>query len=486
MKRSLRRFAVFAFVVAALPSSAAARIDASCGANASSAVAGKVVNVAGQAVQGVLIQLRQPNKENLHAQATTDASGNYRICTTHDTYDVRADTGPGGLYATANKAVTTFTDPTKSTDFVLEYKLNQTITPQAVSIPTAGSSVTVTWTVKSMAPPGTQMRLTLDHLGATVLMSPAAPSGGWNVWTYSSVLSHPLPEAFRWSKVAGYDASNRRITELGQDPYLVDNQPPKFGPATTGSVDCGGSQLAGPFTPFATTNPWALITVGVCDPESNFGRSSLDPYTVSAQIVDAANNPVTTGSLILNQLSIQYLPSAAMSPGTYKFRYSIRDHAGNLATSPQYSLDVQAPTGGGSVPTLSGFVPGNLGEGSNLGIVVGSGFTTPTSRAAVAFLAKDADGQADLSYGSLRVRIYGPDGNTLLYDYDSSLPPICSPAPAPPGNTGCFNQGTGRFEATGFSLFGRPPGLYTATASISDHSGNAVTRTWRWFQVITL
>ena len=484
MKRSLRRFAVFAALLVALPVAATARIDASCGANATSAVGGKVTNIAGQPVQGVLIQIRQPNKENLLAQATTDVSGLYKICTGHDTYDVRADTGAGGLYATANQTITTFTNPAKNTDFVLEYKLNQTITPQAVSIPTVGANTAVTWTVKSMTPPGTQMRLTLDHLGATVIMSPAAPSGGWNVWTYSATLAHPLPEGFRWAKVAGYDASNRKITELGQDPYLVDNQAPRFGPPTSGSVDCGGSQLAGPFTPFATTNPWALITVGVCDPESNFGRSSLDPYTVIAQILDPNGNPVNTGSLILNQLSIQYLPSGPLSLGTYEFRFWIRDHAGNLAASPAYSLLVQQA--GGSVPTLSGFVPGNLGEGGNLGIVVGSGFTTPTSRAVVAFLAKDADGQGDLSFGSLRVRIYGPEGNTLLYDYDSSLPPVCSPASASPGNTGCFNQGTGRFEASGFSLFGRPPGLYSATASISDHSGNAVTRTWRWMQLATL
>ncbi|HVL89857.1 MAG TPA: hypothetical protein VM841_06430 [Actinomycetota bacterium] len=484
MKRSLRRFTLFAVLVAAIPSFASAALDVACGANATSVVAGRATNVAGDPVQGALIQLRQANKDTLHAQTTTAANGTYKICTTHDTYDVRADTGSGGLYATANQTITTFTNPAKTTDFVLEYKLNQTITPQAVSIPVAGSSTSVTWRVQSKAPAGTQMRLTLDHLGATVLMSAAAPAGGWNIWTYTAVLAHPLPEGFRWAKVAGYDASNRRITELGQDPYLVDNQAPRFGPATTGSVDCGGSHLAGPFTPFATTNPWALITVGVCDPESNFGRSSLDPYTVSAQIFDPNGNPVTTGSLILNQLSIQYLPSGPMSLGTYQFRFSIRDHAGNLATSPQYALLVEKS--GGSVPTLSGFVPGNLGEGSNLGIVIGSGFTTPASRAVVAFYAKDADGQGDLSFGSLRVRVYGPDGNTLLYDYDSSLPPVCSPVQAPPGNTGCFNQGTGRFEASGFSLFGRPPGLYSATASISDHSGNSVTRTWRWFQVLTL
>lgn len=485
MNRRLRRFALFALAVAAIPSIAVARVDASCGANATSAVGGKVTNVAGAPVQGVLIQLRQPNKENLLAQTSTDAGGLYKICTTHDTYDVRADTGPGGLYATANRTVTTFTNPAAGSDFVLEYKLNQTITPQAVSIPVVGSNASVTWTVKSMAPPGTQMRLTLDHLGSPVVMSSAPPAGGWNIWTYSASLAHPLAEALRWSEVAGYDTSNRRITELGLDPYLVDNQAPKFGPPSTGTVDCGGQQGASGLQPFATTNPWALITVGVCDPVSNGGRSSLDPYSLTAEIRDPADTIVPTGSLILNQLTVQYLPSSAMAQGTWKFRFWIRDNAGNLAASPTYLLDVQPPPGSGSVPTLSGFVPGNFDPTClPCGIVVGSGLTTPTSRAVVAFLAKDADGQADLSYGSLRVRIYGPDGNTLLYDYD----PMTLPCDRQPCDlhTGFFNQGTGRFEATGFSLFGKPPGLYVATASIADHSGNSVTRTWRWFQVLTL
>lgn len=485
MKCRVRRFAVFALVLVALPSMAWGRIDAQCGANATSAVGGIVTNVAGVPVEGATIQLRQANRESIVAQTSTDDNGLYRLCAGHDTYDIRAETGPGGLYATANKTVTTFTNPTAGVNFSLEYKLNQTISPQAVSIPVAGSNKPVTWTIRSMAPSSTQMRITLSHLGSSpIVMSPAPPSGGWNVWTHTVTLAHPLNEGIYWATVAGYDTPTRRVTELGQDPYLVDNQAPWFGPSNTGSTNCGGSQLAGPFTPFATTNPWALITVGVCDPESNFGRSSLDPYSVTAQVLDPSNNPVTTGSVILNQLSIQYLPSGPMALGTYQFRYTVKDHAGNQAISPWYSLQVQQA--GGSVPTLSGFVPGNLGEGGNFGIVVGSGFTTPTSRAVVAFLAKDADGQGDLSYGSLRVRIYGPDGNTLLYDYDSLLPPVCSPTGAPPGNTGCFNQGTGRFEATGFSLFGRAPGLYSATASISDHSGNSVTRTWRWLQVLTL
>lgn len=486
----LGRLFAFACALGMLPGIAGAKIDPGCGGDATSVVAGRVTNVMGAAVPGVAIQLRQANKgdASIHRQTTTAPDGTYRICTGHDTYDVRAD-DLGDVYAIANKQITTFTDLASDVNFALEYKLIFQISPQAVSIGTPGASKPVDWTIRSTAPPATSMKLELDHLAATVTPAFVGPDGtGFNLWRYSAALAHPLAEAAYFATASGTqtDAFGRinRVTELGHDPYFVDNQAPVFGPAGPGSVNCGGSQVAGPFSPAATTNPWALIVVGVCDQYSNGGRSSLDPYSVALEVFDPNGNPVTGGGLTLNQLSIQYLPSSPWALGTYRFRYRVKDNAGNQATSGLYDLAVSRT--GGSVPVLSGFVPGNLGEGSNLGVVVGSGFTTPTSRAVVAFLATDPDGQGDLSPGSLRVRIYGPDARTLLYDYDATLPPICSPTPAPPGNTGCFNQGTGRFEATGFSLFGRPPGLYVATASIEDHAGNATTRTWRWFQVATL
>ncbi|MGH2829902.1 MAG: hypothetical protein ACRDJM_05415 [Actinomycetota bacterium] len=490
------RLAVGLVAALALPAAAGATVDAACGTNVTSAVVGTIRNVKGDALSQIHVQLRQANKSDpVIAQTFTDAAGNYRLCVGHDTYDVRAFDDLGGVYATANRQATTFTEILTRTDFTLEYKLNLSITPQAVSIPNPGNSTLVSWIIRSKAPcalpnPCTDMQLTLEHVPG-VTLHPAfltteagGPSaGGWNVWRQQMSLANPLPERAYFATASGRALNNSgqtvRTTEFAHDPYLVDNRAPVFGPLSTPGTDCGGSQIAGPFSPSVTTNPSAQINVGVCDPYSNGGRSSLDPYSVDVDVFDVFMNPISGGGFALNQLSIMYLPGSPFAPGTYRFRYTIRDNAGNQSTSGLYTL--QVTTSGGSVPAISGVQPGNLGENPPaMGIVAGSNLTTPSSRPVVAFQARDADGQLDLSAGSLRVRIYGPDGHTLVYDYDPSSAPCDPNAPSCPANSGFFNQGTGRFDASGFSLVGKPPGLYVATASITDHGGNATTRTWRW------
>lgn len=500
MTVGFRRFAAVVLGIALIPGVSSAVIDTACGTNATSAVEGTIRNVKGDALPQVHVQLRQANKSDpVIAQTFTGAAGTYRLCVGHDTYDVRAFDDLGGIYAMANRQVTTFTELTTRTDFTLEYKLNLTITPQASSIPDPGNSSLVSWTIRSKAPcvlpnPCTDMQLQLEHLPAVTLhpafIGPEAggpTSGGWNVWRHQASLANPLPERAYFATVSGYALNNAgqtvRTTEIAHDPYFVDNRRPLFGPSSLPATDCGASHVAGPFSPSVTTNPSAQINIGVCDPYSNGGRSSLNPYSVNVEVFDGAMNPISGGGFALNQLSIMYLPGTPFAPGTYRFRYTVADNAGNVATSGFYTL--QVTTSGGSVPTISGVQPANLGENPpGMGIVAGSNLTTPSSRPVVAMQIRDADGQGDLSAGSLRVRIYGPDGHTLVYDYDPASAPCDPNSTSCPANSGFFNQGTGRFDASGFSLVGKPPGLYVATASIADHGGNATTRTWRWILVI--
>ncbi|MHB8510659.1 MAG: carboxypeptidase-like regulatory domain-containing protein [Actinomycetota bacterium] len=465
---------------------AQAAIDPTCGVQAASAVTGTIRDSLGSPLAGITVELRQSNSATVVASTSSGSNGSYALCVNPDTYDVRATDNARSLFATADKSVTTFTEPQASIDFALQYKLNQTIDPQAISVPIASSSRNVSWIIRSKAPASTLIQLTLDHLGSSAINVAYTGTefggplnGGWNLWTYSAVITHSLSEGSYWATVFGLDPSTHdQITELGRDPYLVDNQPPRFGPQNPPAVtQCDGNPGASAFSPTQTTNPLALISLGVCDPYSNGGSSSLDPYSVSVQVWDPNNNPVTSGSVFLNQLTIQYMPSVGFQLGTYTFRFSIADNAGNQATSGLYYLTVANQ--GGAPPVISGPQPGNLGQGANEGIVVGSQFTTPSSLPVVAFLAKDADGQGDLAIGTLHVRIYGPDGATLLYDYDPRQP--CDPPTVSCGpNSGLFDPSDGRFQAYGFSLEGKPPGLYVASASIEDHGGNTGSLTWRW------
>jgi hypothetical protein len=490
-RRFLIHAATLASLMFAVPVASTATIDPNCNSSAASAVSGVVRNVRGDRLQGVLVELRQPNKgdASIVAQAQTAADGTYRMCAAPDTYDVRAHTGTAGTYAAQNKPASTLSD-VDALDFVMEYKLNLTISPQAVRVPLVQN---VAWTIRSKAPCGvvcTQIRMTLDHLGASFNASPAGaeaggPSaGGWNLWRFEGQIGNK-PQALYWATVEGLgpNATGQtvRITELARDPYVVDTEAPLFGPQGGAFADCDGGHRAGAFSPAQTTNPRAIITVGVCDPASAGGRSGLDPFTVEVDLCDAFGSSCSPATGILSTWTIVYLPSTPMPLGTYKLRYRIRDYAGNQTTSGFYTL--QVTSAGGSIPQISGVQPGNLGEGQNLGVVIGGGQTTPTSRAVVAFLAKDPDGQFDLVPGSLRVRIYSADQSVLLYDYDPRL--SCGSTPAP-SNCGTFDLSNGRFEATGFSLIGVPPGLYIATASIADHGGNATTRAWRWLQVLTV
>ncbi|GAC1409037.1 MAG: hypothetical protein NVSMB57_01220 [Actinomycetota bacterium] len=488
-----RLFAALLLTIATAPSAVFATVDPGCGAQATSAVSGTIQNADSERLNGIRVELRQTNHESPVVDATTSSiNGTYRLCVNHDTYDVRALDDAAGLYATAGRGFTTFTNVQQTADFTLVYKLNLTIVPQAISVPAPGSFRNVSWLIRSKAPSNTEMRLTLDHLGSGFVTMPfngtelgGPANGGWNLWRYDAVITNALPERMYFATVNGVNSlTGRVLTELAKDPYLVDNKPPRFGPQNPGLTSCNdvpGDAVppATAFTPRETTNPLALISLGVCDPYSNGGSSSLDPYSVQVQLTDPLGNPVTTGSVFLNQLTINYLPSVGFQLGTYKFRFSIKDNAGNLATSGLYYLNVT--NAGGSPPTISGVQPANLGENAN-SVVVGSQYTTPLSVPVVAFLARDPDGQGDLAIGTLHVRIYGPDGSTLLYDYDPRVPcnPYSNPRVSCGKNSGYFNPGTGRFEAFGFSLQGKPPGLYVASASIEDHGGNSATRTWRW------
>lgn len=494
-----------ALVVAMLSGVAGAKVDPACATNLFNSVAGTVRNRKGVPLAGVKIQIYGTNSISpVVAETSTNALGRYSVCVNHGTYDVRAVDDPRQVYASSNKPSSTFTNLTDDIDFTLDYKLSMTVTPAAAHPGVVGPQ-TVTWTIRSKAPSSTQIQLRLDHLPGNIIIvtftgtengGPSFP-GGWNVWTFADTLPVAQPERLYFAHVRGFDGATE-VTESDTRAYVVDNQKPLLGPMGLSKppqpfVSCGVANgigtNAGPFLPVETTNPQPVITLGACDPASNGGRSGLDPFSLTGQQCDANGLACVPISPVLGSSDIIFVPPTPFPVGTYTFKFSIKDAAGNLAQS-QILYKMEVKTTGGSSPLLSAPQPGNLGQGSTVGIVFGSSYTTPGSLPYVAIKATDPDGPMDLVPGSLRVRIYYGDERTLVYDYDPNVDPnSCGPPGDPVCHGGSYFQSGGGgsgFRATGFSLSllaGRQPGRYLASATIGDHGGNYVTLTWQWILV---
>jgi len=496
---------VLALVV---PSISGAKIDAGCSPqSATSAIAGYVKNAKGVALPGMRIELSLTNNPgSLPETATSDATGFYRICAGngngqgHNTYDVRVrDISTAPLYAAVNQPYSTYANATGNADFTpetgfpMQYLTNLTITPNAIS--TAAVGKTVSWIARSKAPAATAMKLTLGHRNNLEVTMAAdgteggGPSGGgWNRWRYTDSFVKNSLEQLWWASVRGLDAAVQ-VTQIDRQPYTIDNKAPILGPASADTSECGPGVTASAFTPLSppgTTNPMPIVTQGLCDRWSNGARSGVNAFSLTGTM--CRNLAMDAGcvevSPVLNTYTIVWYPNAPMSLGDYYFRWSAADYAGNTLTSPTpHKLTITDK--GGQLPRFSGVGPGNLGSGSTGGLIVGSALTTPSSYPSVSFRVTDADGQRDLVPGTLRVRVWYGNEQTLVYDYDPFAAQTAYNAVTKKGG-GLFNLETGGFNATGYPLQGKPPGRYIATASITDYGGNTATVTWHWILVAAL
>jgi len=497
-----RTIAVAVAIIGTLvPIGANASVDLSCTASATAAVTGRVQNTLGQALAGMHVELFATNSQRAVGSAITDAGGAYRVCASaqqgvggHDTYDVHVrDLRSAPEYAAANQPYTTFTNVTGTVDFTpasglpMQYQLNLTITPAAIS--TKDSARTATWLVRSKAPSGTTMRLALGHNSTEVSMASAGTeaggpaAGGWNRWTYSFSFPKNSAETLWWATARGR-SSGTVITQTDRRPYVIDNRGPLFGYA--GADLCGPGVVANPMSPAApagTTNPQPVVFHGVCDHWSSGARSGLDPFSLTGTL--CTNSAMTadcrTIDPVLNVHYIVWWPEEPLAVGDYYIRWHIADLAGNVSQN-QTPVKLVIADQGGQTPVIGALQPGNLGQGTTFGIVAGSTLTTPISNPYAGFRVTDADGYNDLVPGSLRVRIYYNDERTLVYDYDPTMGPTAyDPLTKRGGAT--FDMAGGWFNATGYRLQGKAPGRYIATASISDHGGNSAVTTWHWLLV---
>jgi len=496
----MKRPMLAAVVVFALlsPTMGSAKIDPACSAtSASSAITGTVQNAKGQPLQGMNVELSLTNDSRTTAdKATTTASGFYRICVGssqagHNTYDVRVrDDSSAPLYAATNQPYSTWANPSGDADFTpvsglpMLYMTNLMITPNAIS--TQSGSVTVEFIARSKAPASTDMRLTIGHSNETVSMIPygieadGPANGGWHRWRITRVLSGPQ-EALHWANVRGFDGSTV-VTQTDRQPYVVDNKAPLFGPATASVGECGPGVTVGGLTPASppgTTNPMPIVLQGVCDHYSNGARSGLDPFSLTGRVCTDVNMSSGCQDInpVLNTFTVVWYPTTPLAKGEYFFRWSIADFAGNRSTKNAVVLMVTDR--GGQVPLFSGVGPGNLGSGTSLGVILGSAMTSPSSIPSISVRVTDADGQRDLVPGTLTVRVYYGNEQNLVYEYDPFAGPNDYSVVTKKGG-GTFNLEAGGFQATSYPLQGKPPGRYIATASITDHGGNAASVTWHW------
>lgn len=506
----LRKSATFAVaLVLTVPAFAVAKIDLGCSSTtATSAIGGKVENAEGKALPGLRVELSQTNRNvPTNDSATTDDEGRYRICAGeasgagHDTYDVRViDLAAGGpVYATANQSYTTYAnlsdaDFTRESGHPMLFMANLKVSPANIS--TSNGPVEVTWTARSKAPADTVMLLSLGHAGGTPVpmasdgVEGGRPSdGGWNRWKRTEVIPKNSTENLFWSALSG-KRNGVAITQADRQPYVVDNSPPLFGPATGTVSECGPGVYANPFSPASppgTTNPMPIVTHGVCDQYSGGARSGLDPFSLQGRICPEpqASAECTEIHPVLDTQRIVWYPSAPMDPGTYYFHWRIADYAGNVSESPVGSplrICTESAPRCGQIPFFTAVQPGTLGSGNTAGLIVGSSVTSPSSYPYIGFRVLDADGQRDLAPGSLRVRVTYGDDHTFVYDYDPSkgsneYDPVSKKGGAR------FDLAGGVFRADGYPLQGKPPGRYVATASITDAGGNNATMTWHWVLV---
>jgi len=231
------------------------------------------------------------------------------------------------------------------------------------------------------------------------------------------------------------------------------------------------------------------VTHGVCDPYGQGSRAGLDPFTLTGEMCSSQYEDAECTDIhpVLNTFTIVWLPSDRLALGEYWLRWRIADFAGNVKESQPQRLAIIER--GGLPPRITGLQPANLGGGHMYGIVVGSGATTPTAYPIVGFRATDDDGPYDIVPGSLRVRIYYMGEQTvyagdtpvggLIWEYDPSKGKTEYDAVTKKGGA-AFDLSSGGFRAESFSLQGKPPGRYIATASINDYGGNSTSVTWHW------
>lgn len=499
MKRPFALTAVALIAIA--PTLVHAKVDPACpGASSTSAITGVVQNAKGQPLQGMTVELALTNDQRTTGErAETDGNGFYRICAGengaagHNTYDVRVtDERSTPLYAAISQPYSTWANATGDADFTpssdlpMLYKTNLTITPAEIT--TRSGAVTVEFIARSKAPSGTTMRLTIGHTNDEVTMtadgieSGGPASGGWNRWRTIRQIPAGAHEALYWASIRGFDGAIE-ITQIDRQPYVIDNKPPLLGPASSSVGECGPGVTVGglsPVSPPGTTNPMPVVLQGVCDGYSGGARSGLDPFSLTGLMCRDPDMSVGCEEInpVLNTFSIVWYPTAALAKGDYFFRWSIADRAGNRVTN-ETGRRLTITDRGGQMPLFSGVTPGNLGSGTSLGVVVGSGLTSPSSFASIGVRVTDADGQRDLVPGTLTVRVYYANEQNLVYEYD----PFAGPNqydPVTRKGGGTFNLESGGFQATGYPLQGKPPGRYIATASVTDHGGNTSTVSWHW------
>ena len=507
-----RRISIVALVsLLALPASAFAKIDIDCpysgslqsSPSATTAIEGHVRNTS-TALQGMRVELYTTNRTVPTADyAITDANGFYRICTGeksgsyYDTFDVhvREQTGATApLYATANQPYSTYlgfatdADFTPESGYPLLYMANLSVSPQAISV--AAAAATVTWTVRSKAPAGTIFPLTLGYPSThTVTMTPTTaegggPSaGGWNRWVASEVIPKSAAENRYISSVKGFSGPGTVVTQTDVQPYSIDNSPLAFG--TADATICGAGVFANGFFPGppGTTNHSPLVTQDICDPPSNGARSGPDPYSLRGWKCPTTNPDLslcTEISPVLSTRTITWHPSAPLADGTYYFRWRIADYAGNVSNSAAQTLVVGNNTG--QRPWFTGLSPGNFGSGNTGGLIIGSSLTSPSSFPTIGFRVLDADGQSDISPGSVHLRVFYGDNHTLVYDYDPTLGKSDYDALSKRGG-GDFDLSTGLFKAAGYALQGKPPGPYFCSASVTDFGGNNESISWDFLLV---
>lgn len=489
--------------IALLPLTAKAAVDLRCsGTTFTSAVNGIVEDPLGVPLSGLTVELYTTNRELPFGQpTTTDDSGAYLLCAgddtgaRHGTFDVHVvDRSNFPRYAGASQAYTTTTSPHVGADFTSEsgspirYMLGLEISPDAVN--TRDATRTITYTIRSKAPASTVMTLSLTHTNTTVTVpftgtEGGGPSlGGWNRWVQIETVVQGTRDRLHWASARGYQGATR-ITEEDTEFYVFDSVAPLLGTALPTSQQCGAGVVANgmsPQSPPGTTNKRPIVTLGVCDMYNDGAKSGIDPFTTGGEIcLDAS---LTTGcqpiTPILDTLRLVWFPTSPLTVGqTYYLRFRISDRAGNVTTNPSgYPLAIVA--NGGQVPTFTALSPGDLGAGqATAGVVVGSSLTTPTSYPTIGFRVLDADGQTDLLPGTLSVRVWYLDDRTLVYKYDPTVAPNAyDPVSKLGGAT--WDLSSGLFRATGYPLQGKPPGRYSATASVMDRGGNFNTISWQW------
>lgn len=486
-----------------VPATAQAAIDLRCSNTTfTSAVNGVVQNALGEPVQALTVELSTTNRQlPFDDPSMTDATGAYLICVgdnmgpRHGTYDVHVrDLRSFPLYAGASQPYSTYMDPLNGANFTnasgnpVRYMLSLEITPDAVN---PGTNPSMTWRIRSKAPASTVMTLTRSHNSSTVTVpftttENGGPGlGGWNVWETSLVIVAGTGDGLHTASARGFDGLTR-VTQEDTEFYVFDSVAPLLGSALPVSSQCGAGVTADPISPLSppgTTNRQPVVSIGACDLWNNGARSGLDPFSLSGKICSDPDMTIACSPIkpILSTTTLIWFPDAPLAYGTYYIQWLIKDKAGNASLN-QTGYPLAIVDRGGQTPVIVAPTPGDLGSGNAAGFVIGSSITSPNSYPYVGFRVLDADGQSDLLPGTLNVRVFYMDDKQLVYKYDATKSPDFYDTLTKAGGAS-WDLSTGHFRATGFPLQGKPPGRYSATASVMDRGGNFSTLTWNWILV---